>query len=298
MSEFRYDGPAIGRARGRCGAAGVKLEGARSTAVNPMRPLAAIRFPGLEARGVRHAATLRTVGASRPPYHAGNLGFAVPDDPAAVVANRQAAAAAAGVTIDALVVGQQVHGDRIAVVSASDRGRGAWGADGLPATDALMTDSPEVALLVLVADCFALALYAPDVRAIGVAHLGWRGTVARLAEQLVVALGERYGADPRKLVGALAPGIGPCCYVVGEDVAAAVRARFRSPESLLVPRAGGIAFDIPGAVLQQLADAGVDAAAIERSALCTSCRTDLLYSHRAEGGRTGRAGLIAALPVA
>jgi copper oxidase (laccase) domain-containing protein len=122
--------------------------------------------------------------------------------------------------------------------------------------------------------------------------------VARLAEQLVMALAERYGADPRRLVGALAPGIGPCCYLVGEDVVAAVRARFRSPAALLVPQAGGVAFDIPGAVVQQLADAGVDPGAIERSTLCTSCRTDLLYSHRAEGGRTGRAGLIAALPAA
>lgn len=172
------------------------------------------------------------------------------------------------------------------------------GADGLPATDALMTNSPEVALLTLIADCSALVLYAPDVRAIGVAHLGWRGTVARLAETLAHALVDRYGADRGRLVGALAPGIGPCCYLVGDDLVAAVRARFRAPEPLLTSHAGGVAFDIPAAILQQLGDAGVDAAAIERSSLCTACRTDLCYSHRAEGGRTGRAGLIAALPEA
>jgi YfiH family protein len=261
-------------------------------------PLAALHFPGLRALGVRHAATLRTVGASRPPFHHGNLGFGVPDDPAAVIANRQGAALAAGVTIDALIVGRQVHGDRVAAVGVAERGRGARGADALPATDALMTDSPEVALLTLIADCSALLLYAPDVRAIGVAHLGWRGTVARLAERLASALAERYGAQPRRLVGALAPGIGPCCYVVGDEVIAAVRARFHTPEALLRPCSGGVAFDIPAAILQQLADAGVEPGAIERSALCTACRTDLLYSHRAEGGRTGRAGLIAALPAA
>ncbi|MCS6803097.1 MAG: peptidoglycan editing factor PgeF [Chloroflexota bacterium] len=267
-----------------------------ATAMPSPQPLAALRFSVLEAHGVRHAATLRTRGASRPPYHYGNLGFAVPDDPQAVVANREAAAAAAGVTLDALVVGQQVHGDRIAAVGPADRGRGARGRDALPATDALITDSPEVALLVLTADCAALVLYAPDVRALGVAHLGWRGTVARLAEKMVDALAQRYGADPRRLVGALAPSIGPCCYGVGEEVIDAVRSRFRSPDALLIRRAAGVAFDIPGAILQQLADAGVAPAAIERSPLCTSCRTDLFYSHRAERGRTGRTGLIAALP--
>lgn len=260
--------------------------------------MAAIQFPRLVDLGVRHAVTLRTDGISQPPYDRGNLGFGVPDDPAAVLANREAAAAAAGVSLDDLVVGRQVHGDRIAEVGPAERGRGARRPDGLPDTDALVTRSTDLALLSLIADCSALILYAPDIGAIGVAHLGWRGTVARLGETLARRMIDHLGAQPERLVGALAPGIGPCCYEVGEDVVSAVRTQFARPHELIVAHGRGVAFDIPAAILQQLEDAGLRAEQVERTDYCTACRTDLFFSHRAEGGRTGRFGVVAALPVA
>ncbi|MCL6647900.1 MAG: polyphenol oxidase family protein [Chloroflexi bacterium] len=259
-------------------------------------PLPVLQFAQLAAHGVRHAVTLRLGGVSAPPFHWANLGFRGGDDPAAVEENRRRAAAAAGVELTALVAGQQVHGDQIREVTAADCGRGARGEGAFPATDALVTRHPEVALLVLTADCWALALYAPEVGALGVAHLGWRGVVAGLGRALVEALRERYGARPERLVGGLAPGIGPCCYPVGREVVAAVRARFAGWEELLPPHPDGTAFDLPRAILAQLAEVGVAAEQIGQFGLCTACRTDLFFSHRAEGGRTGRTGIIVALP--
>jgi YfiH family protein len=259
-------------------------------------PFAFETFPGLSGRGVRHAFTFRTVGSSAPPFALGNLGLGVPDDRAAVLANRRQAAAALGLEITDLVFGYQVHGVTVATVDDEHRGRGALQRDGLPATDAMITSVPRIGLGILIADCSALVLFDPDAPALGVAHLGWRGTVARLAERLVRAMGNQFGSRPDRLIGGIAPGIGPCCYEVGPEVIDAVRRAFAEPSSLFQPLRGGLAFDIPGAILQQLADAGVDWSQIERTSYCTSCRTDLFFSHRAEHGRTGRQALFAALP--
>ncbi|MCS7001474.1 MAG: polyphenol oxidase family protein, partial [Dehalococcoidia bacterium] len=165
----------------------------------------ALRFPALTAVGVDHVVTTRRVGVSAPPYERGNLGLGVPDDRAAVLANRAQAVGRIGLPLDALTLGQQTHHDTVVIVGPHDRGRGARG-DGFPATDGLITATPGVALMTLLADCSALLLVAPDARVIGLAHVGWRGTVARLAEKLAQIMVVTFGADPARLTGALAPG--------------------------------------------------------------------------------------------
>jgi copper oxidase (laccase) domain-containing protein len=101
-----------------------------------------------------------------------------------------------------------------------------------------------------------------------------------------------FGSDPARLVAAIGPCIGPCCYEVGEPVISAVKKTMEEPESLLIlqPNGNRPHFDLPEANRQRLVAAGVEQ--VELSELCTACRTDLFYSHRAEKGRTGRFGAL------
>ena len=109
---------------------------------------------------------------------------------------------------------------------------------------------------------------------------GWRGLLAGIVEAGVDAV----GGD---LTAAIGPGIGPCCYEVGEEVAAPFRARFGDE----VVRNGSL--DLPGAAERALREAGV--AEIERSPHCTACEPDLFFSHRRDNGVTGRQGVLAVI---
>jgi YfiH family protein len=168
--------------------------------------------------------TTRRGGVSEGTYASLNLGLHVDDDPRAVVENRRRAAASLGCTLDDLVIAEQVHGNRVAVVGADDAGRGAHTTDDAVArTDALVTTTPSVAVAVLVADCVPLVLLDPAAGVLGVVHAGWRGTAAGVTPAAVATMVDR-GADPQRLVVGIGPAVDPDRYEVGTDVADALRA--------------------------------------------------------------------------
>jgi hypothetical protein len=165
---------------------------------------------------------------------------------------------------------RQVHGTT--VVGADD-------ATELPEGDAWAGRPPAGVLLgVCTADCLPVLLCHPPSGVLGVAHAGWRGAVAGIAEATLKAM----GVPAEETVATLGPAIGPCCYEVGEDVATA------AGSARVTAKGGGkFWFDLPGYVGDRLAEAGVAPRNIERLGLCTGCRADLFYSYRREG-RTGR----------
>jgi len=231
----------------------------------------------------------RLGGHSRSPWQSLNTGHTVGDDPAAVGANHRAICEALGVEEGQLVSPHQVHGKRVVAVGPGDRGQV------IAQADALITDAPGVTLMLRFADCVPVWLYDPRRRAAGLAHAGWRGTVAGVAAAAVGAMQDTFGCRPRDLIAGIGPSIGPCCYEVGTDVARAVDAAFAG-ESGLFLELRGIGrwhLDLWGAVYQQLATAGVEQ--IEVAELCTACHTGEWFSHRAERGRTGRMGALVAL---
>ena len=129
--------------------------------------------------GAAVAVTTRHGGMSVTPYDTLNLGLHVGDRPDAVVGNRARAAAAFGVGLDTLVFARQVHGASAALVGPDDRGRGTTAEDdAIPDTDILVTTTPGVTLVILVADCVPLALVDPDAGVLAAVHAGWRGTAA------------------------------------------------------------------------------------------------------------------------
>ena len=232
---------------------------------------------------VQHAVFTRLGGYSEGPFASLNVGHTVGDDATHVEANHAALYAALGIAPAQVVCGRQVHGSRVAVVTAADGGQA------LPATDALVSDTPGLALLLRYADCVPVFFAAPRGGAVGLAHAGWRGTVARIAAVTALSLAEAFGCRPQEIVAGIGPCIGPCCYQVGPEVLAQVRAAFGEGAPALISRQqadGAAHLDLWEANVHQLREVGVEQ--IEVAGLCTRCRRDLFYSHRGDGGRTGR----------
>jgi len=241
-------------------------------------------------QSVTAAVSTRAGGVSLPPYHELNLAYHVGDAPGRVTENRRRFCRALGVDMNSLVVGQQVHGDRIAVVDSSQAGYGAHGQENaIPDTDGMITTSRSVALAVLTADCVPVLIVNPVGKAVGIAHAGWRGALSLIAAKAVLKMQDTFGTEPSDCLVALGASIGSCCYTVGEDIISRFRHTF-GPEPCIAKNR----LDLRRAVEIQLIDAGVEKHNISfvetghAESFCTACNLDLFYSHRAEGGRTGR----------
>jgi YfiH family protein len=239
--------------------------------------------------------TTRGGGTSAGPFASLNLGGRSGDDPAAVRDNRAQLSMITGGFPDLLTFGRQVHGTRVAVVEGNEIGSG--GLDpgtAIPDTDALATCIPDVPLVVLVADCCAVTVYDPANRAVGVAHAGWRGTVGGIASALVDRMSERFGTDPGDLIAGVGPSIGRCCYEVGGEVEERFTDAWPDLADCIFERGDGrkTRLDLPEANRLVLVGAGVGEDNIETAGLCSACRTDWFYSHRAEHGNTGRFGVL------
>jgi YfiH family protein len=212
-----------------------------------------------------------------------------------------AVAAAAGVTPDHLALLKQVHGCDVFVIRQGEGWRRSGGADEQPRADILITDDPDVAIVVQVADCVALLLADPVTGLVAAAHAGWRGAACGVPGAAVAALESVFGVRPSNLVAAAGPSIGPCCYEVGGEVRDAFE-RAGYPEDALArwfagavpaagsraPRPGHWMLDLWEATRAQLVWAGLSDANIHLARFCTACHPEECWSYRREGAGTGR----------
>jgi purine-nucleoside/S-methyl-5'-thioadenosine phosphorylase / adenosine deaminase len=160
--------------------------------------------------------------------------------------------------------------------------------------DAIVTRTPGLPLAVVTADCLPVVLYDPVAGALGVAHVGWRGTVADTAGAAVAAL-TALGAAPPRILAAIGPSIGPCCYEVDRAVLDPLRAALGPVDGWVTPHgAGRWLLDLWAVNEARLAAVGVDPARIANARLCTGCRSDLFHSYRRGSG--GRMVTLAVLP--
>jgi YfiH family protein len=284
----------------------------------------------LRAAGIAHGFSTRTGGASTvylegagEPEQQGelggelNLGFTATDDRANVTENRARLLRGVFGRPMPLVTLHQVHSSITYRVVRADADR-----ETPLKGDGLMTDEPGVVLGVQTADCVPVLVADTKRGAVAAFHAGWRGTLRRIVEGGVGRMRVEFGSEPKDLVAAIGPSIGPCCYAVGDEVDAEFRSQFFYAEELfcdvydsdpvrkkypmlfLSQRAPGhtemgpsLHLDLAEANRRQLLDAGLAREAIEVSGHCTSCRTDLYFSHRASSGFAGRMmNVIAARP--
>jgi YfiH family protein len=214
----------------------------------------------------------RAGGISDGPFDSLNLGILTADDPERVRRNREVLVAAIGRDPDSLAMGQQVHGADVQVQNRPrSRGR-------LEQVDAQVTTSREVTPLVLVADCVPLVVAAEG--AVASVHCGWRGVAAGIVPRAVEKVA---GLGRGPVAAVVGPGIGPCCYEVGDEATERLGARGHESRSRML--------DLPGIVAAELRRAGVPDVAL--TGICVSCTEELFFSHRRDRGVTGRQAALA-----
>ncbi|MDP2212006.1 MAG: peptidoglycan editing factor PgeF [Candidatus Aquicultor sp.] len=265
---------------------GLTLETADETSLYTSKALRA-------ERGILVAFTTREGGYSRTPYDSLNLALHVGDDHAVVIQNREALCVLLGLDASRMTCAEQVHENKVAVVNESIAGSGAVSLGGaVRGADALVTNLEAVPLALFFADCVPVVIVEPRHRIIGMAHAGWRGVHADIVENTINRMVEDRAVEPADMIAFIGPSIGGCCYRVGEDLIKKFAEKFSDKEH----RLHGGKLDLPALVYYQLEKAGIERARIfscEDS--CTSCRNELFFSYRGDGGVTGRQAAIAAV---
>jgi YfiH family protein len=234
--------------------------------------------------GLRHAFSTRLGGVSLASEQVLNLGHVPWDLPANVEENRRRFLSALGLPPAHLATVAQFHSAEFHIINCpahqwNPRTRG----------DALVTAEQGIALAVQVADCFPVLVADPQTGTVAAVHAGWRGSLARILGRIIEGMGQQ-GADPADVLVALGPGIRPCCFEVGHEVASAFDAAFPGAHLCHThpERQDKYLLDLPMALNVQLTEAGVPMQNRWDLGLCTRCNPGEFFSYRAEGSRAGR----------
>ena len=253
-------------------------------------------FPSLDAVPfVRHAVSTRLGGVSHGIFESMNLSFGRGDDPVLVRENFDRICGAIGVETERIVLSRQEHHTNVRNVTAADCGKGITRERDYDDFDGLLTDEPGVVLCTQYADCVPLLFADPKKRVVGTSHSGWKGTVAEMGRVTVERMVADYGCCREDIVAGIGPSIGPCCFEVDEAVYDCFAAMDvfdetcvkRMPEDKFL-------IDLWQVNHRILLAAGLRDEHISVGDLCTRCRPDVFWSHRAtQGVRGSLAALIA-----
>ena len=232
-------------------------------------------FPGIP--GIfSHAVFNRHGGISPQPWNSNNVSFGLGDSPGNVYTNRDRIKKRLG--FQRLVSASQVHGSQVyAVLEEPEQDLEING------FDALITNIPGTGLLIQQADCQAVFLFDPVAKAVGIAHVGWRGSVADIIAETVFAMSQTFATEPVDVTAAVSPSLGPCC------------AEFVNyPKELPVPlhayQVRPNYFDFWAITRDQLCASGVRPENIQVAGVCTCCSQDFFsYRRDRDTGRFGSA---------
>lgn len=247
------------------------------------------RFSSFENQGLYHAVFTRQGGISPSPWKSLNFGASVGDDLKRVWQNRERAIVALGIKPNSVYDVYQVHSTEVVL---TDRPL----APNEPhiRADAIMTNKPNVTLMMRFADCVPIFLFDPINRVIGISHAGWIGTINKIAGKTVQKMRHYFGTKPNNIHAAIGPSIGPDHYVVGKEVIEKVELSFGDmADQVIINNQSKSYFNLWQANHMVLTEAGVNN--IEIAGICTNCNLDDWYSHRGEHGKTGRFGAVIGL---
>ena len=226
--------------------------------------------------GIRHGFSTRKGGVSLPPRDSLNLRTGCGDAPDALRENYRRFCAAVGTDVERTVLSRQVHETTVRVCTAAD---------------ALVTNEPDLPLLVFSADCGIILLYDPSSRSIGAVHAGWRGCAAGIVEKTVQTMVREYGARPETVLAAVGPCIGRCCFETDGDVPEAMVEVYGPEAEVFIEKRGEKYYlDLKAINALALRRAGVEH--IDISDVCTYCQCDRFWSHRASHGKRGSQGAL------
>lgn len=234
-------------------------------------PIRSALLDEARSQGIRHGYFTRVGGVSEGIYQGLNIGTGSSDDQAKVQENRRRVAAWMGVSTHALLTVHQVHSPDVVVA------RGAFPQE-RPKADAIVTDTPGLAIGAVSADCGPVLFADSEARVIGAAHAGWKGALTGVLENTIAAM-ESLGAARKRIVAVLGPSIGPENYEVGPEFVARFTEADGGNKRYFAPsrNPGHAMFDLNRYTTDRLDRAGVTAGNLDR---CTYAREDLFYSYR------------------
>jgi len=274
------------------------------------------QFPELQ-----HGIFTRKGGHSNPPFAGLNTGRSINGDKIEhIVRNRLLALQALNLHEAPAITLWQVHGSEVITYTSRDEWRTDWAypshfeRNGMPKLihkgDALITQERGITLVLSFADCVPIIFYDPVQHIIGITHGGWRGTARGIVMATVAEMQKQFGCRPQNIYAGIGPAIGDCCYEVSEEVRQvfigsknfaemptaehlqeAVRESAVFSEQK-VSDGTSLRLNLQATNRKQLLIAGIPSEQIEVMEICTSCNTDLFFSHRAENGNTGRFAVV------
>ncbi|MDO9515333.1 MAG: peptidoglycan editing factor PgeF [Syntrophales bacterium] len=251
--------------------------------------LGGVRYLESQALGecgfITHAFCTRWGGVSEGRLADLNFGVHVGDSEEHLARNRELLCAAFDMSEHTLVTVDQVHGDRLLVIDETFQ---EGGYNSPLECDGIITAIPGVPIGIKTADCVPVLLADLKRRVVGAVHAGWKGTVLGIAARAAGVFMETFSSAPEDILAVIGPAIGPCCYEVDE----AVFHRFDNREGKVAftggRKEGKWMLDLAAANRSQLQGVGIPRGNIFSADICTSCRHDTFFSHRGEGGDTGR----------
>lgn len=256
-------------------------------------------IPEWAERGVTATFSSRSGGLSTGVYSSLNLGLHVDDASELVVANRRLFLDELGIPFRNCVIAEQVHGDSIKLITNQDKGKGMETIHtAIPATDGMITNESGIALMAFFADCVPIYFFHPDIRIVGIAHAGWKGTVKNIAGKMAAKISS-FGGHPSRCLAAIGPCIGKCCYEVDEKVGRLFLENVPNANEFInqiknsTYEKNKYKLDLAAANKELLLAEGLSVSNILEAGICNSCRENDFYSYRRDSGMTGRmAGVI------
>lgn len=238
---------------------------------------------------IKHAFSTRLGGVSSGEFNSLNMSFNRGDKDENVTENYNRLCNAVGIEFESLTASAQDHHTFVRRVTADNRGVGIYKPRDMDSVDGLITNEKGITLVTYFADCTPLLFVDTKNKAIGATHAGWRGTVGKIGKITVERMKEEFGTNPKDMVVTIGPTIGRCCYEVDEPVAEKFRVLDGLDSSKFVfPKGGGkYLLDLSETNRQILISAGIENSNITVSDVCTRCSSDLIWSHRATGGKRG-----------
>jgi YfiH family protein len=233
-----------------------------------------------------HAFCTRMGGTSTGNFFSLNFSSLEGDSTENIRQNWNILAEAFSMEAEQFFVVNQIHGDSILLIDHPVRNLRSHQTHKY---DAIITNQPGLAIGVKTADCVPIFITDKVKRIVGVAHAGWRGTALNIAAKVVDIFVNRFASQTDDIVAVIGPAIGPCCYQVDELVFDTMETH-KNRDSFFYPccKQGRWTLDLPLANKLQIIGRGVLQENTYSADYCTSCNTDIFYSHRGEGGNTGR----------
>lgn len=255
-----------------------------------------INIPEWGELGVNNMFTARNGGYSQGVFTSLNMALHVGDDEINVINNRKKVLNVIDLTLDNMVCIEQVHSANIAIIKEDSLGRGAYNLDNaIKATDAMVTNVPNICLATFYADCLPIYIFDKVERVIGIAHSGWKGTMEQIGVKTINLMKNEFSSKIENIEIFMGPGIHKCCFEIDNKLAEVVNDKFSHFDNILIAKETGFLWDLPNTNRQALLNIGIKKENIIICPLCTSCNTDKFFSYRKEKGNTGRMAALISL---